>query len=725
MELFTESRATNYISLNAPPLGRLGLARARTAVTGLAVFVGSFELFLLEPLVAKQILPWFGGGAAVWTTCFLFFQLLLCAAYIYAHLLLRYRTRWSQPAHVLLLLASLATLPPALHTAWKPEAAANPWTGILSLLCVMAGPSFFLLASGGPILQAWFAGSGAKRSPWPLFALSNIGSIGGLLAYPFLLEPNWTLREQAGLWSGGYLLWVVLMATAAALRCFDDVGTSRTLETDSPAVEPAARKGGFRQFAEWCGLGAWPSALVLATTNHLTQNVAPVPLLWVAPLSLYLLSFAVCFAPTFRERKSGTTTRLSTGSALVAAGIGGILLLGGEPTPGLWGGVLAWCLVAFLLFCVCHGQLAARRPGSDGLSGYYLAISVGGALGGIAIAVAAPLLLHSMLDLPLTLGGTMVFLAVLKIRPRAVLKRKPRAVLGLAPLACALAYAVLLGVHDPAGRRFGAGEASDVVRERDFFGAITVTDMDSPKGPVRVMQHGTIAHGAQAQAPLDTRMPTAYYGHDSGVGRALETLGAKGPMRVGVIGLGAGVLASYGRTGDTYRFYEIDPMVTRLANTVFSFLLQSPAAISVVAGDARLSLEKEPPQHFDLLSVDAFSGDSIPVHLLTVEAFRVYARHLRPGGVLAIHVSNKYLTLAPVVVGVALETLGEARFVEDAGKSGPFDLPSKWVLITDQSSFFDDPRLQTVAAFTAPTPKSQVWTDDFSGIALAMPRRSF
>jgi SAM-dependent methyltransferase len=655
------------------------------------VFAGACLLFLLEPVIAKAILPWFGGSAAVWTACMLFFQVTLLLGYLYAHWSAsRLGSRSQGRVHAVLLAASLLLLPVIPSPSWKPSGAADPTLRILGLLTVTVGPPFLLLSATGPLLQAWWLRR-HRATPYRLYALSNVGSLLALLGYPVLMEPWLGIRAQAMAWSAGYALFAVLAAVAGMMRTPEPAPAEPAPEPeDGPAI-------GWRTRLLWAGLPALASALLLAVTNHLSQNVAAIPFLWVLPLALYLVSFILCFEREAWYRRAWWLAA----AAAALAGMGYALLdfdnLGLKPTLALFlAGLFCACMI-------CHGELVRLKPHPRQLTGFYLMIALGGAIGGLFVAVGAPLLFSGTYELPLLLALFTALAAALCLRGRLHRALKAGAALAAVALVAVLAQGVRAAIKDCR------------VRVRNFYGSLRVEDYLQDHDTIRMLMNGAIDHGEQYLAPARSREPTTYYGTSTGIGLALRALDRPG-RRLGFIGLGAGTLAAYGRAGDDITYYEINPLVPKLADREFSFLRQSPAQIQVVLGDARLSLEQEPPQGFDLLAVDAFSGDSIPVHLLTREAFQLYFRHLKEGGLLAVHISNRYLDLEPVVRKAAQE-LGKAVLVVDTDDDDEHDVcAATWVLVADGAARFGPELVRAAGAQNGARTGFRAWTDDYSNL---------
>ncbi|MDR3415973.1 MAG: fused MFS/spermidine synthase [Nevskia sp.] len=678
----------------ARPL-RTGIVAVQAVHFGVTILAGAFLLFQIQPLIARLIMPWFGGSAAVWTTCMLFFQVTLLAGYAYAHWLARLAGTRQAAIHLALLTASLLCLPVLPSTWWKPAGPDDPMLRIAGLLAATVGLPYFLLASTSPLLQSWYSRTRRGAIPYRFFALSNAGSMAGLLSYPVLVEPNLSTREQAWSWSIAYAGFAVTCG-AMAWRARGGSTVGQSLPAFAGPAPPA------RERLLWLALAACASALLLGVTAHLTQNVAAAPFLWVLPLALYLLSFILCFDGDRWYRRGVFlplgVLALPAMACAIAFHVWWLHTI--RATVALFGAA------TFVVFMVCHGELARRRPDAAHLTGFYLMVSAGGALGGVLIGLAAPQLFNALYDLPLLIGLiALLFCALLWLEQRRV-------------FGAALAGALTLGLWGFLALDLWASFAHQRLLARNFYGALAVQDKETHTalGPVRILRHGVINHGAQFLLPQNRRLPTTYFGESSGVGLALRTVQKRGPMHVGVIGLGTGTLLAYARPQDSYRVYEINPLVLQIAHTQFSFLDDCPAPHQVVLGDARLSLEREPPQQFDLLVLDAFSGDAIPVHLLTREAFRLYWQHLKPDGVLAVHVSNSYLRLWPVVAQASAETGKTARLVHDIhDDKDRASSTSDWVLVTSSPGFFASEGLERAQEIET-LPGLRTWTDDYSNL---------
>jgi hypothetical protein len=771
---------------------------------GVTIFVSAFLLFQVQPLFGRFILPWFGGSPATWTTCLLCFQALLLAGYSYAHLSVsRLTPRQQRNLHVALLLVGLMFLPIVPSEAWKPTGLESPAPRILGVLAFTVGVPYLILSSTTPLMQAWFVRERHGASPYRFYALSNLGSFLGLLSYPFIVEPNLTLRMQAYLWSSLFVLFAGL-----AGWCAWRVGARSVVPSTEAAAVAAARGGQGSLFdrALWLVLPMCGSVMLLATTNEMSQDVAAVPFLWVLPLSLYLLSFTITFdSPRWYWRPLWAVLMpTSVGGAFMAMKLGTDLAL--PMQVGLYCAALLACCM------VLHGELARLKPDYGRLTEFFLTISAGGALGAAVVTLIAPRMLNGFYEFPVALMTSCLLLALVLYRqthreapaftarshvallvllviggvvailqfgttyfaafneysrrtlgariesaawPPDIVKERIAAVVGeswqiTGFAVMALLLPVMVSRHRR-GRRAdwitvsaagavalvsamigtsmvtGSGFSDTVESSRNFFGVLRVTEDADEEPRLRTLTNGRITHGVQRLDDEGRRMPTTYYSKESGVGVAIDTLrrlkrAGGGGLRIGVVGLGAGTLAAYGMEGDSIRFYEINADVLRLNRKHFTFLGDTPAHVDVTLGDARITMEREragqQPQQFDVVAVDAFSGDAVPLHLLTREAFATYFYHLAQDGVLAMHVSNRYLNLASLVHGLAEDGGKAAIRVVNAEDLAETVYASTWVLVTSNKAFLDD---ELVEGHTAPWgdrpgQRKLVFTDDYANI---------
>src|SRR5882672_11355232 len=677
--------------------------RATLAYAG-AIFLGAFLLFQVQPILAKAILPWFGGAPAVWTTCMLFFQSLLLAGYAYAHASgRRLKPRTQGILYLFLLAAALATLPitPVYRIpAGGPEA---PVLAILLLLVRCVAAPYLLLSASSPLLQAWSV-AGRDSSPYRLYALSNAGSLLALISYPVMIEPWLTSRQQGLAWSAAFGLFALLSANCVRVLWISGAGGA----LPPAAVAPDPDSPSWSRRLLWLALPACASTLLLAVTAQMCQEVAVVPFLWVLPLALYLLSFILPFENDRWYSRSWCLPVLVLALILLTSA----LALG--PRVGILYGVGVYSAGLFVCCLFCHGELASRRPAARHLTAYYLMISLGGALGGVFVEVLAPLLFRGFDELYVGLIACGVLAAgfVLTDPANIIAGRRMWSPMHL----WIVAVVGLIGLVF--GMRLLQRTRPDLRELRNFYGILRVADLPDPdgRGTIRFLTSGGTRHGQQFRDPERRRMPTAYYAHRCGIGILLDELSAEPPRRMGIVGLGAGILAAYGRPGDVIRFYELDPQVIQVARSEFTFLEDSTAAIEIVPGDARLSLGRETAEApFDVLVVDAFSSDAIPVHLLTQECFDLYARTLTPAGVLALHVSTRHLDLAPLVAALA-GTIGRAAWEihtsEDAER-GIMD--ARWILVSADRALLERPRIREAgqpAGAGKATPR--IWTDQYS-----------
>jgi hypothetical protein len=770
------------------------------------IFLSAFLLFEVQLFLAKYILPWFGGVPAVWTTCMLFFQVLLLGGYGYAHWLAGQRSTTTQRAiHLSLIAASIAVIsgfayawgtPLLPDDSWKPDADETPILYILMLLTVSVGLPFFVLSATNPLLQAWFSRAQPGVSPYRLYSLSNLGSLLGLVSYPFAIEVLVPLREQSWLWAGGYLAFCLgIVATGWRL------GHARNAPKHSH-IDKESTPPGKGQYAFWFALAACASVLLLATTNQMTQEIAVVPFLWMLPLTLYLLSFILCFDSDRWYSRRLYLPALVTMLALVT-----LLMEHGLKTH-IFGQITIYSLTLFVACMVCHGELARLKPNPRHLTAYYLAISLGGAFGGVFVGILAPYWFLGFWEMPIGLVACcLLALAVMWSDKHSILHQGSRipayvllaaalllggfvfsdmlidadsaaslyAAFGGGPLVLlAGAAGVMLSIGVLSGFRprraisgmlvarwlgiahtdrqarvrlktgsalaallvFGAIQLSiatdpmedTVLVTRNFYGLLAVMrhDADDPKENALTLRHGRITHGLQYQASERRLEPNTYYGPNSGISYAFRNHPKRlyaSPLRVAVIGLGTGTLAAYGRRGDDFRFYEINPDVIDMAwggNATFTYLNDTPASVSVVLGDARLALEREAsndePGDFDMLVIDAFSSDSIPVHLLTREAVEIYLDRLADRGGLAIHISNRYVDLWPVVSRLAREFGLYHALIDSDGKEAPGEYSSHWALLSRDPWVVNTQAIARVMDKTPATTRARLWTDDYSNV---------
>jgi spermidine synthase len=666
----------------------------------ITIFLSAFLLFQVQPMMGKMILPWFGGAASVWTACMLFFQSLLLLGYLYTHWVMRLLSPSRQSfLHIVLLLLCLLFLPISPSESLKPQGTEDPTWLILYLLGVTIGLPYMVLSTTGPLVQAWFAKERSDVVPYRLFALSNLGSMLALLAYPLVIESALPTRMQSWMWSAFFVVFVlccVYLSRRSLALAGAEVAQSGVSQDSAELPEAAPRPV---QQLIWVVLAACPSLLMVADTSFMTENIAPIPLMWVMPLALYLLSFIICFELPFLYKRVIWLPLFVLSLALLAYLPN--LRMGEWPVAFSVG----LNLLSFFGVCmVCHGELAGQKPNPRHLTGYYLMLSVGGFLGGFFVGVIAPYFFNSNYEYSVGLVLSAVVVLAALLGPALGMTPNWRTSVGV--LGGAMSMALVW-----ASVSYHQAKSEGVTwKARNFYGSLKMYEY----GGYRRMLHGQIIHGQQYVSDDLRRRPTTYFTPASGVGLAMLAKGETGPLRVGVLGLGVGTLVAYGRAGDVYRLYEIDPLVIELAQEKFTYLSDTPAKLEIVLGDGRLQLEREPSQQFDVLVMDAFSGDSVPVHLLTLEAFQIYFKHLKPDGVLAMNVTNAFLDLVPVLKRAAEHHGKHLRLLEHPGDQD-LAFASRWVVITDSKDFFDHASLQAMREVEAPEGFA-AWRDDYSSL---------
>ncbi|HSL43295.1 MAG TPA: fused MFS/spermidine synthase [Anaerolineales bacterium] len=686
-----------------------------------SIFLSAFLLFQIQPMIGKFILPWFGGTPAVWSTVMLFFQVLLTGGYAYAYWLIgRVKSQRQFIVHIALIALSLLLLgllsfvwksPTTPDASWKPQDVSSPILDIFRLLIVSVGLPYFILASNGPLMQAWFSRLFPERSYARLYALSNLGSLLGLLAYPILIEPVLSLRSQGWVWSIGFVVFGLLAGWIAfRTRNAKSLAQPTVVPALNRALGPAEAPPTLAVISLWIALSATASLFLLSVTNQITQEVAVIPFLWVIPLALYLLSFILTFSG---ER--GYNRRFYVLLFLVATALTLFAMLNATALHIYWQ-ILAYCLLLFAVCMLCHGELYLLRPSANYLTHFYLMVSIGGAFGGIFVSLIAPLIFNGYWEFFVALAMTLAFVLTVIRSSRGEIARARFifTVFGLVTVMLAVVSTVFSGA---------------LYAKRNFYGVIRVRQAmpDASTELANIMSHGITVHGLQFIANPDLRTrPTTYYVRDAGVGLTIlhhPKYQQGQPMRVGLLGLGVGTLLTYSRPGDVYRLYEINPLVTNLATgqgDYFSFLSDSPAEITTILGDARISLERElaegNPQNFDVLVLDTFSSDSIPVHLVTKEAFALYLNHLMPDGIIAAHITNLHLNLQPVFWKLAQHHNLSMVLIEYSGDSNG-GYASHWILLTRDPALFEVPAIQERAKdLNAYSTNIKLWTDDYSNL---------
>lgn len=694
-----------------------------------AIFLGAFLIFQVQPFLGKYILPWFGGTPSVWSTCMLFFQTLLLGGYLYAHIVAtRLSRRMQALVHGTVLICALGVLlyqwlawgaPVLPGESFKPQDSNDPIWRLLWLLIGSVGLPYFVLSSTGPLVQSWFNRVESGRSPYRLYTLSNIGSLLALVSYPFAIEPLLKLQDQARLWTVMYALFAASMVWIA-MRLIRHARAPVAGPADSEPQEDPGPPPGLPVRLLWLGFASAASAMLLAATNQICQEVAVIPFLWIAPLTLYLLSFIIVFAGDrwYSRRFWGITF-------LVATTVSCLALFDTFTLP-ITGQVAVFCGLLFSLCMVCHGEMVRLKPHPHYLTSFYLMMSAGGALGGAFVSLLAPLLFVGFWELHISLWVAWALFLVVIWQTESSWINQP----GIAALKKALVgvLALLAGILYWQ-TRYANDDA--LYCERSFYGVLRVRNMGwwTTDGKAYKLSHGAIVHGFQYIAPERRHEPVSYYGPKSGIALALtefpkwlQESERSRPMRVGVVGLGVGTLVTFANEGDYYRFYEINPSVVALSqgpDAYFTYLRDAVAKVDIIDGDARISMERElrdgEAQRFDILAVDAFSSDSIPAHLLTHEAVKLYLQHLTADGVLALHISNRHLDLRPVVARLAEQEGLLSRIVEaDGNDRGCWG--STWVLVTANREFAARPVILNAESDEESQGGADIWTDDYSNI---------
>jgi hypothetical protein len=756
----------------------------------LTIFAGAFLLFQVQPLIGKYILPWFGGSPGVWTTCMLFFQLLLLGGYAYAHTITRrLKPRTQAVVHLTLLVAALATLPITPGDNWKPSASGDPTWHILALLMVSLGLPYVVLAATGPLLQEWFRRLKPDVSPYRLYALSNLGSLLALISYPFYFETNFTRQAQAQFWSWG-LVGYALGCGACVYQLWRRPAAD-PVRVEDGSVDVAPSPPTALQRALWLALPACASILLLAVTNKMCQDVAVIPFLWVLPLALYLLSFIICFdSPRWYSRFFYTL-------ALVVALVAVTHALFEGTDMAIVPQIAIYSATMFIGCMVCHGELYRLKPHPKHLTAFYLMIAAGGAVGGLFVALVAPAIFSNYYEMHLSLALLVLLLWLISLQGKnalspfrwqilftllavgaaygadrgvvagvawfrqragwsyaasqngwswallerlhwlpwvaaayvligeAIVRRRSERPVNWHRRTCGLMGAGLVALVIALAMQIRESRRDAVVSARNFYGVLSVFEYrdERPDAHYFLLQHGRITHGLQFASPSRARTITSYFGARSGLGLALRQFPRQKNQRVGLLGLGVGTVTAYGKPGDYFRIYEINPQVKDIAEKPFSYVAKSDAKIEIVMGDARLSMENEPPQNFDFLIMDAFSSDAVPVHLLTKEAFEIYQRHLKPDGVILVNISNRYLNLRPVVENAAKAFNFQVHHIDsedgdDEDEEAAWWLyASSWMILSKNQEFMNRDALRYAAS---PPVKDQndvpLWTDDYSSM---------
>jgi len=656
----------------------------------------------------------------VWSTCMLFFQVGLLLGYVYAHLMARYIKPSKQVMiHAALLAISLIFLPITPDAALKPMGDCDPIRGIISLLFLTVGAPYILISSTGPLLQHWYNVKYANKSPYRLYALSNLGSLLGLMTYPFLVEPNMVLGTQTIFWSCGYVLFIGACLWSGRSLLYANNAVSSTTHSQSDTMGTPAKNNPLL----WIGLSACGSIMLLAVTSKTTQDISVIPFLWVLPLSLYLCTFIIAFdSPRWYRRKIWLPAFLLSTVAIA-------YLLHPDTRLHIVVTVLLYNAAMFCIIMVCHGELARSKPPAHQLTFFFLMVSLGGAIGEAYVSFVAPTLFPAYWELQLGTSIALILVGFCLFKLRSWESRRRQSVSRWAWSGFTIAIIVLLVIA------MVEAEDNALTTRRNFYGVLRVHERHKGKRKYhRMLYHGQINHGLQLVHPTQKGRIVSYYSAKSGLGVAFrkhpKRLARAGQfrvknqnlsLRVGAIGLGIGVVASWGLPGDSIRFYEINPEVVTIANEFFTVLKETRAEVKVIPGDGRISLERELSERgsmqFDILVIDAFSGDAIPVHLITQEAIDLYFKHLRVDGILALHISNRHLNLKPVVYGLARVMDLPAIMVKNRKRPRYFIKGSVWILLTKNKGFLQHPRvLKYVTPWPADIRNDIIWTDDYSSL---------
>jgi len=696
------------------------------SVYGLTIFISAFLLFQIQPLISKHILPWFGGVASVWTICMLFFQAILFLGYLYAHLITKYLSNKKQiTVHVALLIIaaiSLSILPEAI---WKPTVGDNPVFLILLLLSASVALPAIILSSTSPLLQSWFSKQNIEKSPYKLYAISNAGSLLALLSFPFLFEPLMPISAQANFWIVGFILFVVL-CLFSGLFLF----RKKKIIVEKVISIRNTEKPTIKMKLYWLILATSTSILLLAVTEKISHDISVIPFLWVATLSLYLITFVIAFSRAENEKRRNNLFP----NFLILCVICLFLFIG---LNHLFSHLITYLFILFLFCLACNHELVRLKPVSDYLTSFYLFIAAGGIAGGIFAGIIAPLIFNTYAELPLIIvvcviitlivilkeaswhwkivktGSGQIQFTLYKFDKKFQFSGKPQNYIFVALIVFFSIFCFGAMIYDNP-----QGDSKVLEKSRNFYGMLTVESFNSSGegSPRRELISGNILHGSQLTEECKQKNPTSYYGHQSGVGLLLDRYQDK-PKRVGIIGLGAGTIAAYGQSGDYFKFYEINPEVTNISKKYFTYVENSEATIDIAEGDARLSLERENFQNYNILIIDAFTNDSIPVHLLTKEAFDIYLKHLNNDGVIALNISSLYIDLTPVVLKLAEYNHLDAEIIASNGDIDQNTATALWILLSKNENLIKNLNNSSDDfAEKIDISAADLWTDDYSNI---------
>jgi len=688
-------------------------------ICSVTIFIGSFLLFQVQPLINKYILPWFGGSSAVWMTSMFFFQVLLLLGYAYSHFITRLSYKRQGILHIIIVLFSLllifvtsyfwkAPILPGIF--WKNIGDINPTFSVMKVLFVGVGIPYFVLTTTSSLIQYWYGRVYQNKSPYQFYMLSNAGALLALISYPLIIEPFTSVVEQANYWGIMFLLYGILMITSGIIfSLLMDPENSKPLRDGNVILN----KTKFKDYFRWIVPAFFGSVLLMATTNQITQEIVNIPFLWVLPLTLYLLSFII----TFNDRAIYKRKLFAIGYLLVSGLV--IIIMIKHSLFAIQYQLLIYSIFLFLGFGLCHGEVYRIRPNSSQLTAFYLSISIGGALGGVLVSLISPLIFKLYWEFYIGFfGGVIIAFVVLMNWSFSSTKKKSSISLMRRGIEVLLLFSLIFLFFKFSDKL----QKRAISTSRNFYGVVRIIDDHLPNGkPYRKMAHGQTIHGIQFLDPKLKKMPTAYFTTNSGIGLVFKTYRKLFPQKhfnIGVIGLGAGTIAAYGRAGDQIKFYEIDPDVITGAHKYFSFISDTKASVSIVTGDARLSLEQEirqgEIQEYDIFVLDAFSSGTIPVHLLTEEAFEIYAQHLKPRGVFAFHISNIYFDFSPIIKSMADKYNYHVLFTNTWGDGLP-RVHSSWAILSKSERFMKKSNFEPY--LTRGKIKIVIpWRDDFSNV---------
>ncbi|MFT4808136.1 MAG: hypothetical protein ACI9LX_001462 [Paraglaciecola sp.] len=681
----------------------------------ISVFISAFLIFQIQPIISKIILPWFGGGASVWTTCMLFFQFFLLIGYLYAYILTKIlKVRHQIVVHLVVLLCSLFLLPYNISDIQNTLSGGAPTWAVLKVLFMGLGFPYLILSANTPLLQHWFTRETNAANPYRLYAISNIGSFLALVSYPVLIEPFMTLDWQVKLWSSIYYIFVLLVACIFFIVVKQNNNNSHFIPEH--IINP---KVSFFRLILWFMLSALGVVLLVSTTNALTQNVPPVPFLWLAPLAIYLLTYVVTFS------NFGIYVRYLWLPLFMLLSFVALLIyfIGGQ--FDIITQLLIYLLILLCGCMICHGELNSLKPKQGNTTLFYLVLSGGGVFGSFLVSFVAKSVFDEFLEFPLAIFSVLVLATASLLWNKQVLlaEAKPNLAvivnhrhLSILAAGSAVVSLVWLLAFNKLNNQY---QQYDIAKARNFYGILTVKDIAEGNVHERRLIDGTTSHGSQSLPLSKSTVPLSYYRPGTGAQLVLEQLSSDNKLQVGIIGLGVGALAAYGRSGDHYTFYELNPLVSDFAYKYFSYLDSSQAEVEVKLGDARVSLQHEldlgQNNGFDLLIIDAFSGDLIPTHLMTHEAFLLYQQHIKTQGVMALHISNRHLSLLPVIIQHSITLDMQVMLFETPGNGNEHD--AQWVVLTNNSRITQSPNLiYKQSVISKEQYKKVLWTDDYSSL---------